>query len=107
MPNDDGPPDASTTIDETDLTSIEVAVDALLDNTQKHLSYPFQDSTDGTKKPSATVTYRFDAGIQVSLETSWTLFPGLTLTNIILRTDAAKLRGTPGKASESRDCLVS
>ena len=97
MSDDGSEPDDVPTVDDVDISSLETAVDSLLDKTQAYLGYPYQEVEDLTVYPSTTLDYRFGAEIEVSLDTSWTLFTGFTLTNISLRTQVSKAKGIPGK----------
>lgn len=83
------------TIDDADILSVEQAVDGLLNKVQADLGFPYSTDTNPAP-PSATLKYRFNAGIEVSLDTQWSLFAGLTLTNITLRAKVNKFKGTPG-----------
>lgn len=87
----------TATIDDADIASVETAIDALLNKTQNLLQYPYEPS-DGTSTgtPSAALDYRLSADIVVTLDTTWPLFAGLTLTNITLRTRLDKSKNDPG-----------
>ncbi len=89
------PTDPPVTIDDADILSVEQAVDGLLNKVQADLGFPYSTDTNPAP-PSTTLTYRFNAGIEVSLDTEWSLFAGLTLTNITLRAEVDKFKGTPG-----------
>lgn len=94
-PADPPPIDPPVTIDDADILSVEQAVDGLLNKVQADLGFPYSTDTDPAP-PSATLTYRFNAGIEVFLDTQWSLFAGLTLTDITLRAKVDKFKGTPG-----------
>ena len=94
-PTDPPPVDPPVTIDDADILSVEQAVDGLLNKVQADLGFPYSTDTDPTP-PSTTLTYRFNVGFQVSLDNQWSLFAGLTLTNITLRAKVDKFKGTPG-----------
>ena len=94
-PSDPLPINPPVTIDDADILSIEQAVDGLLNKVQADLGFPYSTDTDPAP-PSTTLTYRFNAGIEVSLDTQWSLFAGLTLTNITLKAKVDKFKGTPG-----------
>lgn len=94
-PSDLLPINPPVTIDDADILSIEQAVDGLLNKVQADLGFPYSTDTDPAP-PSTTLTYRFNAGIEVSLDTQWSLFAGLTLTNITLKAKVDKFKGTPG-----------
>ena len=101
---DDGVPktlvddDTSTNsyVDDKDITTIETAVDGILDNVQKNLGFVYT-TKDPAPKPSVELDYHFYAGIEVYLTTNWTLFPGLTLTNIALKAAVNKYKNSPGR----------
>ncbi|MCJ1390524.1 hypothetical protein MMC18_003384 [Xylographa bjoerkii] len=62
-------PDEDVTIDDTDIATVETAVDSLLDKTQAVLRYPFDSSNNPLSRPSTTLSYRFSAEIEISLDT--------------------------------------
>ena len=97
MSNNDTEFDDTITIDDAGITTLESAVDSLLDQIQTYLQYPYDASNNPTNTPSTTLDYRFNAEIEVSLDTSWSLFGGLTLTNLTLQTQVAKAKGRPGE----------
>ena len=88
--------DVPVTIDDVDVSSVEAAVESLLDKTQAYLGFPYLP-TGGQGTPSATLDYQFSASISVSLDTDWAIFSGLTLTNISLQTALSKEKDVPGQ----------
>lgn len=94
MSDSDYEPDENTaTIDDADIASVETAIESLLNKTQNLLQYPYEPSdSTSTGTPSAALDYRLSADIVVTLDTTWPLFAGLTLTNITLRHVLTKAR---------------
>ena len=88
-----GPP---VTVDDADILSIEQAVDGLLDKVQANLGFPYSTDSNPTP-PSTSLSYRLNAGIEVSLDTDWPLFDGFTLTNITLKANMEKFKNSRGK----------
>ncbi|KAK4695866.1 hypothetical protein P7C71_g1951, partial [Lecanoromycetidae sp. Uapishka_2] len=86
--------DPPVTVDDADILSIEQAVDGLLDKVQANLGFPYSTDPNPTP-PSTSLSYRLNAGIEVSLDTEWPLFAGLTLTNITLKASIDKFNDSP------------
>lgn len=100
--------DADVTIDNSDVSGVEGAMTALLDNVQSNLAFPYTTDADtaSSQTASATLNYRFSADISVSLDTDWEIVDGLNLTNIILYAAIAKSRLRSGKESTEMDGKV-
>ena len=88
---------AASSVDDADITTVETAVDGILNRVQSDLGFPFSETQTG-QKPSEVLDYHFHAGIEVYLNTQWKLFEGFTLTEITLKAAAEKFKNSPGEA---------
>lgn len=91
----------NATIDDTDISSVETAINSLLDQTQSYLGYAYQNPGDPTNKPHTVLSYRIRAEIEVDIASDWKLFDGFTLRAICLKTQMAKASGRDGMSSRS------
>ena len=87
-------------LDDGDIGTVETAVDGILDKVQSNLGFPYSTDT-APPKPSVSLDYHFSASIEVFLNTQWTVFEGLTLTNITLSAAIDKRKNLPGRGSQS------
>lgn len=82
-------------------TAVVAAIDSIINETQTYLQYPC-DHGDSPSAPSFNLNYRFNASLSVSLDTEWSLFPGLVLENVSIATGLQKQRDKPGTTLTSR-----
>ena len=92
---------ATSSVDDTDIKTVETAVDGILNRVQSDLGFPFSVDQP-SQKPSDVLDYHFHAGIEVYLNTQWKLFEGFTLTDITLKAAADKFKNSPGEAESTK-----